>query len=150
MKSDFLIKSINYKDCYRLRLDVLKRKEWDYAFKYDGDDAPSTFHLGIFEGKELTTVASFYENRNELLLKLKQYQLRGMATSKSFQGRGFGRLIIEKSIEELKRRKTQVLWCNAREEAVNFYMKLGFEIIGPKFHISKVGPHFIMYLNIPS
>jgi len=39
-----------------------------------------------------------------------------------------GRLMVQAAIEESKKRNIDVLWCNAREEAVNFYEKLGFTV----------------------
>ena len=144
------VKEISYRDCYDLRLKVLKRKEWDYDYQYAGDDDQTTFHLGIYRDNQLVTIASFFANSNEHIQAQNPVQLRGMATDYAFQGQGFGRVMIQAAISELTKRKHDVLWCNAREEAVNFYEKIGFKISSARFEIPRVGPHFIMYIRIDS
>jgi len=143
-----LVKEITYKDCYRLRLKVLKREDWDYDYQYDGDDEPTTFHLGVFDGINLVTIASFFANSNEQIAAESPVQLRGMATLTEHKGKGLGRLIIQAAIRESKKRNHDVLWCNAREEAVEFYEKQGFKIISELFEIPKVGPHCVMYIKL--
>ena len=143
-----LVKEITYKDCYDLRLKVLKRKEWDYEYQYSGDDEPTTFHLGVFIDERLATIASFFANTNKQVNARNPIQLRGMATLSDYQGRGLGRLMIQAAIHESKKRNHDILWCNAREEAVKFYEKLGFNISGEKFDIPRVGPHYVMWRSI--
>jgi GNAT superfamily N-acetyltransferase len=144
------IKEIAYKECYDLRLRVLKRKEWNYDYQYAGDDNPTTFHLGVFNDHQLVTIASFFSNRNEHIDAENPIQLRGMATLPEFQGKGLGRLMIRAAIDESRKRSHDVLWCNAREEAVKFYEKLGFQISSNRFEIPKVGPHFVMHIRMDS
>ncbi len=45
-------------------------------------------------------------------------------------------------------KKCDVLWCNARLVALEFYTVLGFKIIGPEFNIKDIGPHYKMYKTI--
>ena len=142
------VKEITFRDCYDLRLKVLKRKEWNYDYQYAGDADATTFHLGIYRDNELVTIASFFANSNKHVVADNPIQLRGMATLSDFQGQGLGRLMVQAAIEESKKRNIDVLWCNAREEAVNFYEKLGFRIASDRFEIPRVGPHFIMHIQI--
>jgi len=144
------VKEISHKDCYDLRLKVLKRKEWDYAYQYSGDEKTTTFHLGIFHEAQLVTIASFFANSNEHVSAENPVQLRGMATLNEYQGKGLGRLMIQAAIDESKNRDHDLLWCNAREEAAKFYEKLGFQISSDRFEIPKVGPHFVMHIRIDS
>ncbi len=53
-----------------------------------------------------------------------------------------------KSFKELKKRDCDILWCNARLLAVNFYKSVGFKIIGELFDIEAIGPHYYMYKEI--
>ena len=41
-----------------------------------------------------------------------------------------------------------MVWCNARINAVAFYKKEGFKIIGDEFEIPDIGPHFLMAKNL--
>ena len=77
-----------------------------------------------------------------------QYQLRGMGVLKEYQKRGFGNLLIEKGEDIIKQENGTIIWCNAREIAVNFYKKNGFKIIGKPFVIPKIGLHYVMYKAI--
>jgi predicted GNAT family N-acyltransferase len=52
------------------------------------------------------------------------------------------------SFEELKERGSDMVWCNARLIAVDFYRSLGFKISGDLFNIDGIGPHYYMYKKI--
>ena len=71
-----------------------------------------------------------------------------MATDSSFQRRGYATGLMQESFKELKKRDCDLLWCNARLVAVDFYKSIGFKIIGDLFDISGIGPHYYMYKKI--
>jgi ribosomal protein S18 acetylase RimI-like enzyme len=71
-----------------------------------------------------------------------------MATLPIVRGKGYGKAILHKAFEELKRKKIPILWCNARVVALDFYQKLGFEIIGEPFDLPQIGTHYKMYKKI--
>ncbi|MDO9039283.1 MAG: GNAT family N-acetyltransferase, partial [Lutibacter sp.] len=68
----------------------------------------------------------------------------GMATLNEYQGFGAGKLMLEKAVQILKEKDIDILWCNARIAAVEFYKKQGFQTFGEKFEISYVGEHYVM------
>ena len=84
----------------------------------------------------------FFENAGE------GYQLRGMATHPRFNGKGYGKALIDFAIEYLKEYNTDYLWCNARSSAAGFYKKIGFETESPEFDIPGIGFHYEMKLNL--
>ena len=57
---------------------------------------------------------------------------------------------MRESFKELKEKESDLLWCNARLIAVDFYESLGFKIIGEIFDIEGIGPHYYMYKEIYS
>ena len=67
-----------------------------------------------------------------------------MATLESFQNRGFGKILLSAAEVQLRSLDTEVLWCNARVIAFDFYLKQGFEFFGKIFKIEDVGPHAVM------
>ncbi len=71
-----------------------------------------------------------------------------MATKQDFQGKGFGKKLIEKSIELLKSKNADLIWCDVRVKAVDFYKKLGFKIIGLQFEIPQIGTHYVMFKKL--
>ena len=113
--------------------------------KFEGDETGSTFHLGLFYYSELIGVATYMKNQNELFQGELHYQLRGMAILQQFQGKKFGNVLLQKGEQLLKTKKSDLVWCNAREIAVNFYSNFGFQISGDKFQIPDIGMHFVMY-----
>ena len=68
-----------------------------------------------------------------------------MAILNEFQGKGLGHQILHFGEQLLKKKNTKIVWCNAREVALNFYSKNGYEIIGRPFNVESIGLHFIMY-----
>ncbi|XRE42250.1 hypothetical protein ACIVBQ_000454 [Tenacibaculum discolor] len=137
------IKNISAQDTYEIRLAVL-RKNIDLPYKFKEDELENTFHLGAFYNNKLVGIASFMQNRIDVV-NGEQYQLRGMATLPEVRGMGAGRLLIDEAKRILKVKRIDVLWCNARKEAVGFYKSLNFVTIGEEFEVQKVGPHFKMY-----
>lgn len=140
------IKKINAKDTYPIRLEVL-RKNIPLPFEFNGDFDEDTFHLGVFKNNELIAVSSYMKSKNEKFSG-EQYQLRGMATLKEYQGVGAGKLMMKKAHEILEEKRIDCLWCNARVVAVDFYKKQGLETVGEMFEIPKVGPHYVMVKKI--
>jgi len=137
-----IIKQISAKETYPLRLSVLKTCD-EYIYQYQGDFDKKTVHFGCFSKNILIGIVTVMEKSNPLLNN-KQFQLRGMAVSKEFQKNGVGALLVNKVKEFCIENNANVLWCNARENAVNFYRKQGFKIQGEVFHIEHVGNHFVM------
>ena len=138
------IKSI---ETYSVRHPVLRKGRPIEDCRFDNDDNPNTFHLGLYIQNELLGVVTYLKNDLEGL-KGNQYQLRGMAVLKDYQKRGFGNLLIEKGEKIIKQENGNIVWCNAREIAVNFYKKNGFKIIGKPFVIPKIGLHYVMHKSI--
>ena len=77
-----------------------------------------------------------------------QFQLRGMATLEEFQKQGLSAALLQTAFPIIKRNHVNLLWCNAREAAVGFYEKMGFEKNSDTFEIEGVGPHILMHKTI--
>ena len=142
---DYLIKKISALETYTVRHSVLREGKPIESCLFDGDTLNTTFHLGIFDEGNLVGVCSFLKSKHALLKEESQYQLRGMAILKEKQHLGLGKLILSHGENLLKQQNTQIIWCNAREKAVGFYQKNGYQIIGAPFDIKNIGQHFIMY-----
>jgi len=77
-----------------------------------------------------------------------QFQLRGMGSSIGSQGKGYGKALLTNAEQILKDRGVDLIWCNARVVALDFYSKLGYTSIGNLFEVDQVGPHFVMFKNL--
>jgi ribosomal protein S18 acetylase RimI-like enzyme len=137
------IRFISTEETYKIRREIL-RKNIPLTEKNKDDFDEDTFHLGAFVDDKLVSVATFMQN-NHHYFKGFQYRLRGMATLDAFQGQGLGKALIISAEEILKQKNVDVLWCNARVVAIDFYKKLGFKIKGSKFDIALIGDHYEMY-----
>ncbi|MFO7672557.1 MAG: GNAT family N-acetyltransferase [Lutibacter sp.] len=140
------IKEISAKETFPIRLEVL-RKNIPLPYEFNGDFDSETIHLGAFKNDKLIAVSSYMKSDNKNF-KGNQYQLRGMATLVEYQGFGAGKLMLQKAVEILKEINCNLLWCNARIAAVDFYVKQGFQTFGEKFDIAHVGEHYMMFKKI--
>jgi GNAT superfamily N-acetyltransferase len=142
------VKQIDAKDTYKIRNSMLREGFDESTCKFKGDNDDLTFHLGAFIDNKLASVASFYLHQHENFLQSYQYQLRGMATLPEFQKQGLSSALLKTAFPLIKRNNVDILWCNARTEAIGFYEKVGFETIGAEFDIATVGAHFLMSKDI--
>lgn len=133
---------ISAKETYTTRLELLRNNS-PISHEFSGDNDFDTFHIGVFSDEKIVAVSSYMKSSNNQF-EGSQYQLRGMATTKSFQGKGCGKLMIEKAEGIIKEKRIDLIWCNAREVALGFYQKQGFILVGDLFEIEYAGLHNVM------
>lgn len=141
------IRQIQATDTYPIRKAEL-RKNVSLSHKMTDDEDNETLHLGLFNDGELVGIASFMRASNSAFEENGQYQLRGMATAAKAQGRGYGRMLLEQAEKSLKEKGVRFVWCNARIIALDFYLKMGYEVQGSVFDIPEIGPHMRMYKRL--
>lgn len=143
------IKFISAADALDLRTRILRPQQPIENCIYDGDLQPSTFHLGVVttNSKIICNATFMQESHPRFLNAALAYRLRGMATESSYQKQGYGKSLLEVALMELKKRKCDLLWFNARVSAEGFYQKLGFISLNDIFDIAGAGPHKVMYKN---
>lgn len=115
---------------------------------FQGDKDEQTFHLGAFVDKKLVSVASFYFEKNDRFPDAYQYRLRGMATLPEYQGQGLSSALLKTAFPVIKQNQCTLLWCNAREKAMGFYLKVGFTATDYHFTIPQLGNHVLMSIKI--
>jgi len=143
-------------EIFGLRHDILRNNLPSETAEFDGDNDPTTIHLGAFlfghdyiENDGLNIgCASFMLNAWE---DAPAWQLRGMAIREDLRDLGVGRMMLDYADELLRatRRDVDRLWCNARTPAVPFYLQLGWEIASPEFVVPTAGPHYRMQRPLP-
>lgn len=142
------LKNISSEEIRTLRHKVLRQGKPFSTTTYQRDNCIETFHLAFMKDNVPISCATFYPENTSLISSKRAYRLRGMATIKEHRKKGYGKKIMSKAIEEIKKRKGNFLWCNARLVAVEFYKKLGFSSKGEQFNISDIGPHYFMYKKL--
>lgn len=145
---NYIIKHISATEAYTVRHPVLRNGKPIDSCIFDGDNISSTFHLGVFIDNNLVGVCSFFKCNHQLLTEEFQYQLRGMAVLNTYQNKGLGNVILNYGETLLKEKNMNVIWCNAREKALNFYKKMGYKIIGEPFNIKDIGLHYVMWKKL--
>lgn len=139
------VKKIKYSDTFPVRSAVLRKGKPIETCFFLGDDANDTTHFGLFYEDNLIGVASVFKVRNENFRQKKQFQLRGMAILSDYQGMGFGNVIIKEVCKFVIVNNAEVLWFNARKNAVKFYQNFEFSTHGEEFDIPEIGAHFLMF-----
>ena len=128
----------------------------------DTDRLPNTFHFGVkIDGLAVATVTFQKENTDKLkqdsskgvsqgALQEKQYRLRAMAVREGYRGQGFGDAIVEAGFNYLRELGVEVVWCDARVAALNFYRRLQFEELEEEYEIPIIGLHRFMWKVLSS
>ncbi|MNT81356.1 ribosomal-protein-alanine N-acetyltransferase [compost metagenome] len=69
-------------------------------------------------------------------------QFRKFATLPEYQGKGYGSLLLKHILALSSDKGCQLVWCNARTSAINFYLRFGFQTTDKTY--SKDGVDFII------
>ena len=142
------IKVVAAKDIRPLRNLVLRPNLPIETTYYDLDNDIETFHLASIMDNTIISIGTFYPE-NDIELQTKNgYRLRGMTTHPKFRRKSAATKLMKESFILLKEKKCDILWCNARLVAVEFYKSLGFKITGKIFDIPSIGPHYKMYKSV--
>lgn len=140
-----MIKQIHYTETYPIRQVILRPERPLETCFFQGDELETTFHFGLFMEENIVGIISLFKNNSPLFSQENQYQIRGMAVLEDYQKFGFGKQLVTYSEKFLKEKNIELIWFNAREVAVNFYKKSGYEIKGNAFDIPDVGLHYVMW-----
>lgn len=141
-------KEIDIKLVYPIRNLVLRKGKPIESCYFDGDEEESTKHFGVEFENKIVGVVSLFEQKNNLFKENGQFQIRGMAVLEEFQHKGFGKLLINKVETYCKEINSDLIWFNARENAVPFYEKLNYSVIGKPFDIKDIGLHYVMFKKL--
>lgn len=104
--------------------------------RFECDKYPQTIHFGAFTGDK-TAVACITATPDIKTV----WQLRAMAVDPQFRGTGAGRGLMEYVENAMAENGVTKLWCHAREKAIPFYEKLGWQIDSQWYHVRSIGPH---------
>jgi N-acetylglutamate synthase-like GNAT family acetyltransferase len=73
-------------------------------------------------------------------------QLRGMAVAHRLQGSGVGATVLAAGIERARISGCAYVWARARDNALYFYERRGFETVGDQFvdDATGLGHHLVV------
>jgi GNAT superfamily N-acetyltransferase len=116
---------------------------------YTNDYMPRTFHAGAVDPEgNVVGIVSFHEELYAPQADLAALRFQGMAVDSALQGQGIGSQLLSWALDHARRLgRYDLVWCNARTPALDFYRRLGFESVGEEF-ITDWGPHYLMYCHL--
>lgn len=123
---------------YHIRWQTL-RAPWGEPEGSEKDEREDeTLHRAAFIGEKIVGVARIQKN------SIDEAQIRYMGVVDECRGYGIGRLLVE-SLEEAAREKgfKQII-LDARENAVGFYIVLGYEVVGESYLLFESIQHYRM------
>ena len=146
-----LVAEIEAAETHDLRRRVLRDGRSEHLV-FPEDDRPGAFHLGARAAPDgpLVAVASFAPEPTPHRPGRSAVRLRGMVTEPDRQGQGLGRALLDQAVDRLRAGGAEVLWANARDSALGFYHRLGFDVVGDGFLAGPAHdiPHHIVVLDL--
>ncbi|MCO7226860.1 GNAT family N-acetyltransferase [Pleionea sp. CnH1-48] len=127
-----------------LRQKILRPHQSVEECRYDCDHFEQVCHWGALDHNKVIAIATIFPERHTDIAANNPWRLRGMACDENYQGQGIGGIILERCLEHIRQQDGDLLWCNGRTPAFNFYKRFGFTTFGDEFTIEGIGPHYIM------
>ena len=114
----------------------------------DGDDEPTTVHLGARDGAGRLVGVSTWLRPPARRGGGRRVQLRAMATAPDVRGQGAGDALLGAGRRARSAAPDTVVWARARDTALGFY-RHGFEVVEPGFVDETTGlPHHVIVLRL--
>jgi predicted GNAT family N-acyltransferase len=126
---------------YALRQAILRKPLGLNLYDKDFTEEKNWISFGAFAAEKMIGCVMLSQvNENTI-------QLRQMAVGIDYQGNGVGNLLLQSAQKYCSENNYNIITLHARENAISFYKKFGFTIIGDKY--IEVGiPHFTMQKTI--
>jgi N-acetylglutamate synthase-like GNAT family acetyltransferase len=123
---------------YQLRYDIL-RKPWNQPLGSEKDhEEEIAFHICAKYNNIIVGACRIQFLDNEIA------QIRYMCTSEAMKYKGIGKKMLAFAENHACENKIQKIILHARENAVDFYKKSGYNIIEPSYMLFGSIPHYLM------
>lgn len=127
---------------YELRWRIL-RNPWGQPRGSEQDmEEASSYHLMASDGQQVIGVARLQFPGEDTA------QLRYMAVANDWQGKGVGRKIVLHMEGVARQQGARHLFLHARDNALGFYRKLGYEIVEPSYLLFGSIQHYQMQKDL--
>ena len=148
--SSFQVQDLDVAETYELRRRVLRNNDPGATVHIREDDSDAAWHLGAVADGRVVATSSYYAVPYRLRPEfVNATQLRFMAVDPSYQDTGVGKAVIGAAIERIRKQGAGLLWANARDTALGFYLHRGFRTDGPSFVEPTSGlPHTVVLLEL--
>jgi thiamine transport system ATP-binding protein len=121
-------------DTHDLRRRVLRTGTPSTDVTFAGDDDEGTTHLGLADHTgALVAISSWTRKPCPVDPTAHDVQLRGMAVEPDLSGRGLGATLLAAGLDRAFAAGAETVWANARDTALDFYRRHGFDVIDGGF-----------------
>lgn len=145
---EYKVKAVPVEDILPIRSQELREGQTIEQCRFEEDEAETTVHLGLFNEGKIIGCVTIIKKDHPQFSEDNQYQYRGMAVTKAYQGNAIGNLLLNKADRILMDRGSSFIWIHARETALNFYRRNGYNVVGASFDIPNIGKHYLMYKRL--
>ncbi len=130
---------LEFQSYYDLRFRIL-REPWNQPRGSEKDEfEDAAFHLGAWDSNgRLLGVGRLHQATDRI------GQIRYMAVEPCFRNRGCGQAILSRLEAQARNQCLLKIILNARKEALGFYQRAGYQVIGPAHNLFDSIPHFQM------
>lgn len=136
---------------HELRRRVLRAGMATQDVDFAEDRLAGTEHLAIrpSAGGPLTAVSSWIPRELASRPGVGAVQLRGMATADGLRGTGLGGMLLRAGCTRARAGGAVLVWANARDAALPFYLRHGFQVLGDGFVEPVTGlPHHVVVCDL--
>ena len=138
-------KQIKADDVINIRHKVLKEGQPVEVCYFEGDLDEGTKHFGAFKNSELVGVVTMMLKQTNTYKVHPVYRLTGLSILPEHQSAKIGKRLLHFAEENISRKGSVMIWCFARDYAVNFYKKNGYRLNVQQVVIPYMGSHRIMF-----
>lgn len=130
MKNNLKVENVKWKDDHAQLKNIrekvfIQEQKVTPELEWDGMDEKA-IHFLVFKDEKAIGCA------RAIVIK-SQMQLGRMAVLKEYRGQGAGSTLIEKAIVTAKLKQLSGIHISAQCNAINFYVKFGFEVMGDTY-----------------
>ena len=146
--TDAIVEQARLEEVIDIRHHILRVGQPRSSCYYPEDTYKHTIHFVARRAGQSIGCSSIYKEKHPDFSLKESWRLRGMAVLDEYQGLAIGTHLLETCINHAIKMKGDVIWCNARDNAVKFYKQSGFKVIGDEFELPDIGPHFLLAKNL--
>lgn len=133
-----------------LRHRVLRPGRPESTVHTPRDEDRGTWHLAAFDGDRVVGVVTlFTEPFGDDLRSAERF--RWMAVDAGSRRRGAGAALMRHAAARLDERGTELMWAHGRDSALEFYLRLGFRVVGDGYVDPDTGiGHHLIVIDVPA
>lgn len=138
-------KQIKPEEVVAIRHKVLKIGQPVDACYFEGDLEEGTKHFGAFVDNKLIGCATMMLKKTANFKVHPVYRLSGLSVLQENQKQHVGKKLLKFAEDNISKKGSVMIWCFARETALKFYKKNGYQLNIPEVVIPNIGAHKIMF-----